>query len=89
MTGVPDPNELVERLEASVTDPQKKLIVATLAEHSVRIASFALTDPASAEREMQFVRAATANLAAAEAAATQNVILDWLGRLIRAAIVGA
>jgi len=84
-----DPSVLVEKLKMSVSDPAKKLIVANLAQHSTRIAARFLTDPAGAEEEMQFVRAAVANLTAAEAVKIQNVILDWLGKLVRAAIVGA
>ena len=82
-----DPSVLIERLKAQVATPEKKLIVASLAEHSTRIAARYLTDPAGAEQEMQFVRAATANLAAAEAINVQNVLLEWMGRLIRSAIV--
>ncbi len=84
-----DPSVLVERLKMSVADPAKKLIVANLAQHTTRIAARYLPDPAGAEEEMQFVRAAVANLTAAEAVTVQNTILDWVGKLIRAAIVGA
>lgn len=88
MAALPDPDVLIARLKAAVVDPQNKLIVASLAEQSVRIAGVALTDPAAAEREMRFVRAATANLGAAEAAKVQGEIVDWISRIIRAAILG-
>ncbi|QDP57829.1 MAG: hypothetical protein Unbinned2819contig1000_12 [Prokaryotic dsDNA virus sp.] len=89
MPAIPNTAELVDQLKASVEDPQNKLIVADLAAHVTRIATMALTDPNGAERELQFVKAATANLAAAEATRVQSAIVDWLSQLIRAAIVGA
>lgn len=84
-----DPAALVERLRAHVDSPANKLLVAHLVADVTRVAATAITDPAGAEREMGFIRAATANLAAAEAAKVQSEIVEWLGRLIRAAIVGA
>ena len=83
-----DPSVLIERLKTSVSDPAKKEIVAELAVQATRVASIYLTDPVAGEREMLFIRAATANLAAAEAATVHNAILDWLSRLLRAAIIG-
>lgn len=89
MPDLPHPTVLIDQLRDSVDDPQKKLIVADLAAHVTRIASTALADPEGAERELQFVKAATANLAAAEAVRIQTAIVEWLSRLIRSAIVGA
>jgi hypothetical protein len=85
----PNPSELIEELKALVTDPAKKLLVAHIVSDTVRVASQALIDPEAAQRELGYIRAATANLAASEASAVQDAIVSWLSAIIRAAIVGS
>ena len=86
---LPDTKQLADDLKSIVTSDENKLIVANLALQTSRIATLALTDPAAAEREMSFVRASTANLAAAEAVQVQVTITAWFGTLIRSIILGA
>ncbi|NQY98723.1 MAG: hypothetical protein HRT82_16340 [Henriciella sp.] len=85
---IPSTQELLDQLDASVSDPVKKAIVASLALQSVRIAELALMDEEAAKEEMLHLRAATANLAAAEAVTVQNLITDWVSKVLRAIILG-
>jgi len=82
----PELKQLVADIEASITDPELKLIATTLATQVVRVAAIAATDPQTAEREMAHVKSATTNLTAASLATVEAKILDYFGAVVRSAL---
>lgn len=87
MTDMPKVADLINDLRDSVTSETNKLIVANLALQTTRVVSLAAVDPDQAAMEMQHIRSATANLGAAEASVVQAKILDFVGAVVRSALL--
>jgi hypothetical protein len=86
---IPKFDDLVSQLKARVTDPAKQQLLAQIAADATQVAALALTDPQRAEREAKHIAAQAANLSAAEAAAAQTIIADWIGKVALAGVQAA
>lgn len=86
---LPKLDELIAEMQVRVDDPQKKLMVATIAADATRIASLALARPDQAEVELRHVKAQIANLTSAEATAVADVFTQWMARFVFALVSGA
>ena len=86
---IPTTDELLQTLKARVTDPDRQLMLATIAADLTRISAQALVDPVNAEREARYVRAQISNLAATEQLAVQDAFTEWAGRLVFALVTAA
>lgn len=74
----PDVTSLVEELKASITAPEKAVILEALAADAARIATLSFTDPVAAEAEVRIVKAVMANLGQAEAATAVKKMTEWV-----------
>lgn len=81
--------QVLARLKAKVGREENKQVLAHLAADATRIAALALTDPPAADKELGFVRAASANLSVAEAQAVSLELTAWLAQFVRAVVLGA
>lgn len=81
--------ELIEKLQASVTDPEKKLLAAAIASDLVRISALAITDPSRAAELGAALKAQTSGLAATEASNWAGIVTNWMQRAIHSALAGA
>lgn len=89
MITFPAVEDLLDDMKARVTDPEKQLILASLAADTVRVGALAMTDPVAAERETRFIRASLSNLTAAEAVSVQTAVTQWLSQLAFALVQAA
>lgn len=80
---------LVDALQASVTDPEKKQLAAEIAVDLVRVGALAPTDPERAAELGQALKAQTSGLAASELSAWSGLVGQFLQRAAVAAITGA
>ncbi len=83
---MPSFDELVREIEDQITSDENKLIASALADHAIRITAKAAVDPAGAASESRHLQAAIANLTAAEAAAVQTKLLDYVAKVLRVAL---
>lgn len=90
---IPGQQQLIERLEARISDPERRELLASIAVDFVELSALALTDPISAERRAAHLKAQVSGLAATEIGVFSSEVTSWImsvvSSLVRGAIVSA
>jgi len=90
---IPGHEELLAKLEARISDPVRRELMASIAVDFVELSALAMTEPEAAERRARHLKAQVTGLAATEVGVLSAEVTTWImsvvSTLIRGAIVSA
>jgi hypothetical protein len=84
----PKIEELIAKIEARITDPEKREMAAVIATDLVGVSLLAMTHPERAKRQLAHLTAQVANLSAMEAQMMASDITEWVMDIVSITIRG-